>query len=71
MLWIGGLEMERIKGLDQDECVHTHGDVEVEMKCRKLCLCQLLFDCTAVYCSHQQFLYMADSSFCLQKHMQT
>ena len=71
MLCIVGLEMEGIKGLDRDECIHTQGDVEVEMKCRKLCLCQLLFDCTAVYCSHQQFLYMPDTSICWQKHMQS
>ena len=38
VLWIGGLEMEGIKGLDNNECVHLQGDVEMEIKCRKMCV---------------------------------
>jgi hypothetical protein len=33
-----GLEMEGIKREDEDECVRMQRDVQVEIKCRKICV---------------------------------
>jgi hypothetical protein len=43
-----GLEMEGIKGEDEDECVHMQGDVQVDIKCRKICVCVCV--CVCVCC---------------------
>jgi len=51
VLWIGGLEMEGIKGLDNNECVHLQGDVEMEIKCRKMCVCVCVCVCVSVVIS--------------------